>query len=281
MTKDIIRDIVHEELERFNRKETFREAHRKAINENEDVMKRFYGILSNGNAPVQLNEVTLDRILKKHGNNGLASISANRSDDTAEQNEINTRNLIGDLKRSGFSYLPVYGGYRGTDGVEDDYEPSFVVFNYDINGNATDFNNLMAFAVEMCGKYNQDSVLIKAPNKNPIYVNRNGEKVNSTESGQVWKNDPKQAFFTSLKDKKAVNNEIIDKIRTKYKAYCRKNHLQINDTSFEQFYNEHKSEIDSIGKRYTYDIQFECYVNPMPCQLTERQRRKGEIMVWD
>lgn len=77
MAKDIIRDIVHEELERFNRKETFREAHRKAINENEDVMKRFYGILSNGNAPVQLNEVTLDRILKKHGNNGLVSISAN------------------------------------------------------------------------------------------------------------------------------------------------------------------------------------------------------------
>lgn len=167
MAKDIIRDIVHEELERFNRKEIFREAHRKAINENEDVMKRFYGILSNGNAPVQLNEVTLDRILNKHGNNGLVSISANRSDDTTEQNEISTRNLIGDLKRSGFSYLPVYGGYRGTDGVEDDYEPSFVVFNYDINGNATDFNDLMAFAVEMCGKYNQDSVLIKAPNKSP------------------------------------------------------------------------------------------------------------------
>ena len=25
----------------------------------------------------------------------------------------------------------------------------------------------------------------------------------------------------------------------------------------------------------------ECYVNPMPCQLPERMRRKNEVMVWE
>ena len=38
-----------------------------------------------------------------------------------------------------------------------------------------------------------------------------------------------------------------------------------------------------VGGRFTSDIQFEnrMYVNPMPCQLSERMRRKGEVMIWD
>ena len=38
-----------------------------------------------------------------------------------------------------------------------------------------------------------------------------------------------------------------------------------------------------VGRRFTSDIQFEnrMYVNPMPDQLSERMRRKGEIMIWD
>ena len=40
----------------------------------------------------------------------------------------NTKSLIADIKKSGYSYFPVYGGYKGTDGMVDKYEPSF--FHY-------------------------------------------------------------------------------------------------------------------------------------------------------
>lgn len=268
--------------EQETNKENFRKLHKKAVTEKEDVMKRFYGIMSNKNKPVQIDEVTLDRVINKHGQNGLINISANRSDEPQEVNDKNTRELISDLQKSGYSYLPTYGGYRGKNGIEDDYEPSFVVFNYTENGEQRDFDELKQFGIELCKKYNQDSVLIKAPQESPIYMNGDGIKVNRKESDKVWKNDPKQEYFTSFKDKGEVNKEIEQKLKGKYKTYCHRNNIQPTKAGFEKFYIEHLNDISSIGKRYTYDIVFnECYVNPMPCQLTERMRRKGEIMIWN
>lgn len=262
-------------------KEEFRLLHHKAANLNEDVMSRYYGIKANKNAPVRLDEVTLNRILDKHGKNGLIAVSANRSDKDEETNVRNTQSLINDLKSSGYSYLPTYGGYRGTNGVEDSYEPSFVVFNYGVNGEPTDFEGLYEFALEICKKYEQDSVLVKYPNQPPIYVDADGNKVNRTESDKYWKNDPKQAFFTSLKNYNEVDKEVEAKLKGMFKTYCNKNHIPQTAENFEKFMNDNRNAIDNIGKRYTYDIQFECYVNPMPCQLTEMMRRNGEVMIWD
>lgn len=268
--------------ERKRIKENFRKLHQKAQTVNEDVMNRFYGINSNHYKPVKINEVTLDRVLKKHGDNGMINISANRSDEPQEVNDKNTKELISDLKQSGYSFLPTYGGYRGTDGVEDDYEPSFVVFNYNTDGNTRDFNELRQFALELCGKYNQDSVLIKAPDEAPIWVDKNGNKVNSRESKKYWKNDPKQQYFTSFKSKEGVDKEISAKLMGKYKSYCNQNGIPKSKEGFDKFCQEHLNDIDFIGRRYTYDIGFdECYVNPMPCQLSERMRRKGEVMIWE
>ena len=271
-------DAIYEERKR--RKEAFRMLHEKAKTANEDVMKRYYGIMSNNNKPVRIDEVTLDRVLKKHGNNGMVNISANRSNMSQEINDENTKSLISDLRQSGFSFLPTYGGYRGTDGVEDDYEPSFVVFNYDTKGNARNFKDLKQFALAMCGKYSQDSVLVKAPKQAPVWLDKDGNKINARESEKYWKNDPKQPYFTSFKPKEAVECEIREKLMGKYKTFCHRNNLQITKEGFDEFCKEHCKDVDSIGKRYTYDID-ECYVNPMPCQLSERMRRVGEVMIWE
>jgi len=262
-------------------KEEFRRRHSKAHSIKEDVMARFYNITTNRNKPVLVEGVTIDRIIKKHGDKGLVIVSANRSDMDSDYNDNKTRELIHDIKDSGYSYLPVYGGYRGTDGVEDDYEPSFIIFNYDNNGDERDFDELRDFALYCCGKFNQNSVLIKAPSTPPIYVNKEGNKVNSKESDEVIKNDPKQQFFSSLKSKEDVDNEIREKLMGKYKTFCHISNIPVTKSGFEKFCKENLTNIDSIGKRWTYDIQFECYVNPMPCQLSERMRRKGEIMIWD
>lgn len=281
LINDVKNGTIVEE-ERRRRKEDFRKLHEEAKTVNEDVMNRYYGIKSNKNKPVRIDEVTLDRVLNKHGQNGMINISANRSDMPKEKNDENTRRLISDLKKSGYSYLPTYGGYRGTDGVEDDYEPSFVVFNYDVNGQSGDFNALRLFALQLCAKYNQDSVLVKAPGEPPVYLDKDGNKVNSKESNRTWKNDPKQEYFTSFKSKDDVNSEIYNKLMGKYKIYCHQNNIPVTKDGFQKFYQEHLNDVDSIGGRYTYDISFgECYVNPMPCQLTERMRRQGEIMIWE
>jgi hypothetical protein len=282
MAIKLFESAVKEAIEQKERKEAFRQKHEKAQTLREDVMKRFYNILNNGNKPVLLEKVTFNRIINKHGNKGLIGISANRSDMPQERNDEKTKELISDLQKSGYSYLPTYGGYRGKNGVEDDYEPSFIVFNYTTDGKECNFEELRQFGVYLCGKYEQDSVLIKAPDAPAIYVDSTGEKTNSKESNTVWKNDPKQEYFTSLKSKDDVDSEIMVKMKAKYKSYCRKNNIPQTSEGFKKFYEEHLNDIKKIGRRYTYDIQFtECYVNPMPCQLNERMRRVGEVMIWE
>lgn len=263
------------------RKENFRKLHEHVTKDNEDVMNIYYDIHENKNKAVRIDEITLDRVLNKHGKNGMINISANRSDEPKERNILATKELISDLKKSGFSYLPTYGGYRGKNGVEDNYEPSFIVFNYKESGENANFEELYNFALYLCGKYEQDSVLIKAPDAAPIYVDSQGNKVNKRESNVFWKNDPSKEYFTSFKSKNDVDKEIREKLMGKYKSYCHKNNIPLSKNGFEKYYNENLNNIGKIGKRYTYDITFECYVNPMPCQLVERMRRKGEIMIWE
>jgi len=248
----------------------------------EDVMRKYYGIDSNMCRPIRLDErISLDRIINKHGSNGYISISASRSAEDDATNARNTQRLISDIRQSGYSFLPTYGGYRSKSGEEiGDYEPSFLVFNYNREGENLDFDNLYQLAIEWCGKYNQDSVMIKAPNIPSIYVNRYGEKVNKRESNRVFKNDPKQQYFTSLKDKTAVEKEIDATLMGKYKSYCHKNNYPVNQKGFEVWKQTHLNDVEKIGRRFTNDIQFECYINPIPQNLNEMMRRGSEIYLW-
>ena len=102
-------DAIYEERKR--RKEAFRVLHEEAKTANEDVMKRFYGLLANHTKPVRIDEATLERLLKKHGGDGMVDISANKAGLPQEMNDENTKSLISDLKQSGFLYLPTYEGY--------------------------------------------------------------------------------------------------------------------------------------------------------------------------
>lgn len=234
-------------------KEAFRRKHRQARNLNEDVMYRYWGINRTENyAPVLIEGITVDRLMKKHGDNGYVILSANRTGKDEDYNTKATQSLISDLKNSGFSYLPSYGGYHGSDDVVDSYEPSFIVFNYNGKGEPQDWNKLYSFALEMCGKYHQDSVYVNAPGEAPNYLDSNGQKINSHSSKNYVKNDLSQEYYTSLSSPKEIGDNISKK-------------------SFQ------------VGRRFTSDIQFEnrMYVNPMPDQLSERMRRKGEVMIWD
>jgi len=229
--------------------EEFKKQHRKCSSLKEDVMKRYWNIDFQC-APVLVERITIDRLMKKHGDNGFVIISANRSDMDDERNTVATQGLISDLKASGFTYLPTYGGYRGTDDVVDKFEPNFTVFNYDKDGNPLNFDDLHKFALDMCGKYEQDSVYINEPGKAPEYQNKDGQKVNKRSSRKYVKNDMNKEAYTSF-------------------------------SSPEEIASHGKTQ--PVGRRFTSDIEFDesrVYVNPMPSSNVARMRRKGEIMIW-
>ena len=252
MVKLSLDEMKRLKAEQDSLKEAFRRKHRQARDLNEDVMYRYWGVDRDRNcAPVLIEGITVDRLMKKHGDNGYVILSANRSDEDEDYNTKATQSLISDLKNSGFAYLPSYGGYRGPDDIVDSYEPSFIVFNYNRKGEPQDWNKLYSFALEMCGKYEQTSVYVNAPGEAPNYLNRNGKKVNKRSSKNYVKNDLSQESYTSLSSPE-----------------------EIEDNMSKGF---------QVGRRFTSDIQFEngMYVNPMPGQLSERMMRKGEVMIWD
>ena len=223
--------------------------HRDPKNLDEDVMRKYWNI-RHQSAPILLERITVDRLMKKHGDNGFVIVSAHRSDKPDERNTKATQALIQDLKDSGFSYLPTYGGYKGSDGVTDNFEPSFVVFNYDESGNPTEWEDLHRFALDTCAKYEQDSVYVQAPGEAPEYQDEEGNRVNSTSSRDYAKNDLTQPYFTSMSSPDEISGH---------------------------------GKTQPVGRRFTSDIQFESrlYANPMPSSISARRRRKGEVMVWD
>lgn len=257
MEKKELNIIKEEVLSKLNsmdeRKEYFAQKLEKCSNIKEDVMNIYHNIKSNGCKPIMVEKVTLDRILQKHGENGLIIVSANRADNTKEYNEMAARDLLANIENAGYSYLPAYGGYQNSKtGERGDYEPSYIIFNYSSKGEKRDFEKLKEFGIALCGRYNQDCITIKEPNKPAYWIDRNGEKVNSSETEKYWKNSPYHEYFTTLVSK--------DKAEELEKLYNKK-------------YN---------GRKFTYDIIPEIYINPIPCTLNERIRREfvGEVMVW-
>ena len=75
--------------------------------------------------------------------------------------------------------LCIHGGYKAGKG-----EP------------AGDFSKLKELAIGLCGKYNQDSVLVVEPGEKPTYYTRTGEVDGQFDSKTV--RDAAQKYFTKI-----------------------------------------------------------------------------------
>ena len=187
-----------------------------------------------------LSESSLNRMME-HGKTGMAIISSNRSEIRSdnpkldlydqfekslekkgglesidsdalygeEQDWLRRRNahadrqLRQDINTAGFSYTPVYGGYHGKDSVVDSYEPSYVVYCYDGTGEQRNFQDLKDFALRMCRKYSQESVYVQAPGEPPVYLDADGNQVNSSSSDNFKFNRNAEQFYTTTKRDKS------------------------------------------------------------------------------
>lgn len=164
---------------------------------------------------VPINENNIKRIIATHSDNGYIVISPCRGgsdfgiDPTVSQyeydrlahiNRIRIKQMIEDIKKSGFSYTPTYGGFIENAGTEQEtnvYERSFIIYNKDRNGNNLNFKDLYELGLNLCRKYNQDSFLVQAPGENPKYITQDGKVDFEFKNGNVF-NDISQQYFTDL-----------------------------------------------------------------------------------
>jgi hypothetical protein len=222
-------------------------------------------------------KLNLDRLLKKHGGNGFAIISACKNPEEYPDwnNEKKSAELEKAIQDAGYSYTTAWGGYEGidNDSYNASYEKSFIVYNYVSHDNwhqdkqAGGIGELRNFAVTMCKRFEQESVYFKAPNEAPVWLDENGNVVSKRSSEKVWKNDPNMPYFTSLKGEKGVEGELREKWKHIYKVILNYGNKPYKEEEFEKFFQEHKGErsftdekgkvwnIDSIGRRYTADIE--------------------------
>ena len=153
-----------------------------------------------------VNEIGLNRLFNKHTENGYVMVSACRhdwsEDDEVENREINnikTNELKRDIQNTGYQYIPVQGGFVEDDGTEV-VEQSFLIVNFkNKSGNgvpAGDFSKLKDLAISLCGKYNQDSVLVVEPGGKPTYYTRTGDIDGQFMSKTA--RDAAQQYFTKI-----------------------------------------------------------------------------------
>ncbi len=135
----------------------------------------------------------LYQLLDKHSENGYIIVSLCNDEDDC------VRKLITILKKSPWSYMPVYGGFIENKGKENEtvvYEKSFMIFNYDKKGNPNKLDDLFNFGLELSEKINQDSFLYHEHGKKPTYY-KYGKHI-SVFSDKMKFKDYAEMYFTDL-----------------------------------------------------------------------------------
>ncbi|MBR4722854.1 MAG: hypothetical protein IK053_07365 [Muribaculaceae bacterium] len=179
----------------------------------------------------KIDEAGINRIMS-HGKDGLIIISANRGEISASDpncdlsaeyehycrgNNIDIENvkeadawlsrrnkkcdkeLADALKSSPFAFSVVFGGYKGEDAV-DNFEPSYIVYNHvkgGGKGDHLDFEKLKEFGIELAKRFKQESVYVQGPDEAPMYVDQNGEQVNSGASKNFKFSLDEEELFTT------------------------------------------------------------------------------------
>ena len=140
-----------------------------------------------------ITEDSLNRLQEVHRKNGYAIVSACRNEFTKEENEKRTNQLKEILQKSSFSFKKVLGGFIETkeDGSKKEVkEKSFIIYNYDKDGNVAEKDKLFKFALQICKKFN-----FKFEKKIPVL---NGCKYKFIPTIKISKNNLEKAINNSL-----------------------------------------------------------------------------------
>lgn len=181
---------------------------------------------------IPITETNAKRLIDKHSQNGYVIVSPCRggADFGLDKNKLAEKEKLANInkqritdclkmiKQSGFAYTPSYGGFienQGEENEENVYERSFIIYNHYRDGSVGNFEDLFNLAMEICRKYNQDSVLVKAPGKNPKYIKQDGS-LDFSFSDNVAFNDISQQYFTDLHKNTDKFSNINDRKPTRF-----------------------------------------------------------------
>ncbi len=116
---------------------------------------------------INLKETTLKKMLTKHSDAGYIIITAFRSEYEYKENVDRNNKLKADIDKSGYSYIPVWGGFvelhKPTKKLREVKERSFIVLNFKRGSTEMvgDSKELKVLGQKLCKKYDQDSYLYK------------------------------------------------------------------------------------------------------------------------
>ena len=162
---------------------------------------------------IRVDETSVTGMMGKHADAGYIIISAFRDGDgdpdILKKNKAANQQLKGVIASSGYSYIPVWGGFieYGVDGKENIVkEQSFIVFNFKGRERQPDTKVLKALGQKWCKKFDQDAYLYKEEGGKAYYIDKNGS-VTSTFSS-VSPTQAADIYFTSLnKSRKKIQRK--------------------------------------------------------------------------
>lgn len=157
----------------------------------------------------QINESSLGRF-KQHYDNGnlIAFISGCRDEFTPQQCRQNGKEIGQALRKAGFGFTHVKGGFienYGTDRAKAVEEATFAIY-----GPIEREDELRKLLTALAKKYNQDSFLFVGADRKAKYITKNGG-VDCEFS--TWKPSDAEQYFTRIGNKKftfyeCVNDEL-------------------------------------------------------------------------
>ena len=165
-----------------------------------NFLKEIFNREANNSPMPLLNEVTVNRLLGKHYDSAFVIVSASRPENTAQENNQLTKELLLKLNNNPYSYIPIFGQFITNKGSVNEqlfYETSFLILNFNKDKEELPFEGLKTLGLEICSEFSQTTILVKSPDGNPKTLTRNGE-VDIEFSGSLVINDLTQAYLKSL-----------------------------------------------------------------------------------
>lgn len=162
------------------------------------VMTRFYHFDTNKCRPMMVERSTIYKIIERYGSNGYIYFTACNQNTDRQTNDTNTRKLLNDINNSPYKYLPVYVSYEEwVNGSQHDFGISFIIFNCNAMYESQDLSELVEFGAELCHKYTDSFLLIKAAGEDPIMYNALREEVDRQNRKNMYLDTTSPEFYVN------------------------------------------------------------------------------------
>lgn len=140
-------------------------------------------------------------VYNKYSTNGMAILSASRAENTPEQNKLLSKQLQADIRAKNLGYVSTLGGFVENKDADNEAVVTELSFIVPYNAAVISKEDFFDFVLDMCKKYNQDSVLLQVPwfnNGQPTYLNKNGAIDMSFSNKRIVKPGESE-YFTQIK----------------------------------------------------------------------------------